>query len=313
MLVLIPFMLSSCAQDNLIIKSNQTKVNNVFFQPWENELENNTYNWNDIFKHLAQENINQITLQWSQYGDQDLLENQTDGNLIETMIFFAKKYQIKIVFGLYHDPEYFKRISQDNLNLPRYLNSLKKKSLNIARQIISKYDDENIIAGFYIPQEIDDLNWQTNDKVKALSLYISSINLELNKISKNQPLYISGFYNQHTAIKKYVSMWNEIIQNNKSIKVLIQNGVGANDIPQSICLDYFDQFYSQLPRNQWGIIAELFTRSKKSNHQFIVGDSQEIKEDIEQYENKYKEIPISLFSLSYLIENNYRILDSIYQ
>ena len=210
----LPFILSSCIQERLFhTKESNNQIQGVFFQPWENYLEEDRYNWNDIFKHLAEENINQIIIQWTQYGNTNLLQDESRGNLIDDIIVSAKRYHIKIIFGLYEDPEYFKKIQSDRTNISTYLNGLQRKSITIANQIIELYGNDSVIAGFYISQEIDNINWQSANKIEELTNYLSVLSTEINAISTPYPIYISGFYNLDTPIQQYVLMWKQILQN----------------------------------------------------------------------------------------------------
>ncbi len=307
----LPFILSSCIQERLFhTKESNNQIQGVFFQPWENYLEEDRYNWNDIFKHLAEENINQIIIQWTQYGNTNLLQDESRGNLIDDIIVSAKRYHIKIIFGLYEDPEYFKKIQSDRTNISTYLNGLQRKSITIANQIIELYGNDSVIAGFYISQEIDNINWQSANKIEELTNYLSVLSTEINAISTPYPIYISGFYNLDTPIQQYVLMWKQILQN-VPITVLMQNGVGANSIPSSVCVDYFNAFYHSLPPDQWGIIAEVFVEDKKEADKFIQANPDDIQENITEYKSQFKDIPIFLFSLTYLTRNNYQLLKAV--
>ncbi|MDC0534823.1 DUF4434 domain-containing protein [Francisellaceae bacterium] len=311
LIISLPFMLSSCVQEKLYqSKNNHNQIQAVFFQPWEHYLEENKYNWNDIFDHLAQSNIHQIVIQWTQYGNSNLLNDESHGNLFEGIVESAKQHHIKIVFGLYQDPDYFKKIQSPKTNTMAYFNQLRDKSISVAREIIELYGNENVIAGFYIPQEIDNVNWNTSDKTSALKIYLRMLNAEIDTISEFYPVYISGFYNLTTPIKEYALMWKQILED-VPIQVLMQNGVGAMSIPSSVCIDYFNIFNQYLPKGQWGIIAELFVPDTTNSNKFVCAAPKNIQQNIEEYKNRFKDIPIFLFSLTYLTQNNYQLLKSV--
>ena len=296
------------------IQSEQNRtiaIRGVFFQPWENPLRNRAYDFDTIFKKLHKAGINEVIIQWSQYGDTSFISyGLQHENLFDPLLRAARAHHIHLVFGLYKDPDYFSHLGSSAKQVAQMLQRIRERSVKLAGQLMSRYGEDSLIAGFYLPEEIDDQHWNKKSRRKLLHKHLRLTRNQLHKLAPDQPVFISGFYNGHISPANYARLWQNLITN-IPVTLLIQTGTGANQIPVNQSLRYLEALHNTLESSRWGLIYEAFRSSNKNNKAFVPASPATVQHELQLYNRHLPGIFITLYSLKYLTADQHRLIKQI--
>lgn len=228
----------------------------IMYQPQEKDF---IYpNWESRFKLLSQQGFKTVIIQWTSYGAHRFYEKHPYwiGNILK----YAKQYKIGLIFGLYADPEYFKKIEKKRTDIKIYLKKLYRINLETARTLSLQLDKDEAFKGWYIYDEINDEAWQDNIRHKALTEYLHQLDHALDALTPNKKIMISAYFSNKTAPDAYAKLLNTALP--EKWILLLQSGVGAGLVTPQKCQTYFKVF-SKVYDHQWFPIIELFSFSGK--------------------------------------------------
>ncbi len=240
----------------LKLPATEPHSSTIFYQPQHSDF--TSPKWEEKFKKLHQLGFKEIIIQWSRYGNYSFLDKYP--NWLADFLDLAEKYEIYLVFGLYSDPKYFQEISRKD-SLEIYLKILSIQHLSLATELTILTRGSNAFIGWYIPDELDDLNWQESSKQKILKDYLQTLEYKLAQLSPNKSVLISSFFSSKMKIKAYVDMISYTIP--KSWIVLFQSGVGAKLVSLEESKSYFN-YFSKYYKKVYIPIIELFTIEDKN-------------------------------------------------
>jgi len=228
----------------------------IMYQPQEKDF---IYpNWGSKFKLLSQQGFKTVIIQWTSYGTHCFYERHPFW--IKSIMKYAKQYNMKIIFGLYADPDYFKKIGNHRTDIENYLQKLYRLNLETARILSLQLDKDKAFKGWYIYDEINDEAWQDIVRGKALKAYLHQLDHALDSLTPNKKIMISAYFSNKTAPEEYVKLLNETLP--EKWILLLQSGVGAGLVTPQKCQTYFKAF-SKAYDHQWFPIIELFSLSGK--------------------------------------------------
>ncbi len=157
--------------------------------------------------------------------------------------------------GLANDSSYWNRIGADRSFLETYLRNLRNRSALVAAELLpiaARYDS---FAGWYIPTEIDDVNWRTREAAGSLNRFVSGLSRDLRRITPDAGIAISGFSNAYLDPRGFERFWTKLMTEAKLDIVLFQDGVGAGKL---------------LPRELGFYIQAIQRSSKQSGCRLVV-------------------------------------------
>ena len=240
----------------LLLCSIAVQANVVIYQPLNSDSELTKGQWQEIMLQLRERQIDTIALQWSQHEHSQFIDAEGRSRL-QQVFHQANAQGLKIVVGLYHENSYYQRIQQQPRALHFYLRGLYNRHLDVARrwQAFTKLP---AFAGWYISDEIDDLNWQSHAKQQLLIDYLSALNDQLATLAPAKPVYISSFYAGHSSPRQYAYLLERLAQHT-DLELLWQDGVGtqvlSSDQRQAV------QKYVCQKGSHIHVIAEIFNES----------------------------------------------------
>lgn len=208
-------------------------VTGIIYQPWLADTEKSDDQWKLIFQKMQSSGIKTILLQWTAYGDVNFTEQHETAlgvqpALVQKILGLAMQYDMKIIFGLWSDPDWFKSLGNDQQALELYLRKLRATSLAQAKKILSIIPDKKIIAGWYLPEEIDDKNWRAMSIQEDLKKHLSLMVKELSKLAgPTPPVMISTFFTGQMLPEDYATMIEFQAESSGAI-FLVQDGIGTN-------------------------------------------------------------------------------------
>lgn len=230
----------------------------IIYQPWASHSQIPLKQIQIIKRHLDKEKYTHILMQWSSYGKHRYLDSQ------KTDWFYnqLKTGKRKLIEGLYYDPDFFNALKLPNNELKKVLNHIRKESISDARKL--ELDTTIDISGWYLAEEIDDLNWRSMAREKMLVEHLKATVQSLKRISPGKAVYISTFFGGHSSPKEYANFLKRI-QSQTGVIWIIQDGQGVYRNPQPNTQLYLKTIKETLPPKTWVGLLENFTELNQVN------------------------------------------------
>ena len=194
----------------------------VFFQPQLKDMEIPEQRWPQIFASARALGMDTLVIQWSAYGA--VFTGAREEAWLTQRVQEASQAQLKIVMGLYADPDMFAQLDSPNDLLEGYLLSYLEKNRRLARRWSALLPPDQLV-GWYLPLEIDDRRWRDSKALEILTHYLGREVRQLSVV-KDQPVYVSTFFRANMSPVGYRAMLTDL-QRATGIRVWAQDGRGT--------------------------------------------------------------------------------------
>ncbi|PKH06946.1 DUF4434 domain-containing protein [Moritella sp. Urea-trap-13] len=231
----------------------------VFYQPQLRDSSVTTAQWQGLLSELKQSGAKGIVLQWTAYGERGDLSVKQNRQL-EQVFILAEQMHLKVIIGLYSDPDFFSSIKQPAASLKYYLHKQKVLSLKQVQQWL-KYVNSTAFSGWYLTEEIDDYHWQDEDKKSLLIKHLTSIKDEILKLTPEQPIYISAYIGGYQSASHVSDLFSAISLQGQ-LNVLLQDGFGTQALTAEQKKYYFSSLLSCDNSTVSGTVFEYFRQQK---------------------------------------------------
>ncbi len=284
-------------------------VKGIFYQPWQSDLTLTRLEWEKRMVMLRAVGLNTLYLQWLQYGDIDFLNAQlkNGGPFVQTILDTAAKEKIGVCVGLYADPGFFHSLNFSTADLDHYLLKLREKSLRTATTFHARYGRHPAFQGWYLPEEIDDLNWQSAPRRKLLKAHIRSLEQALKSMGGAKPVAFSTFFSGALSPEAFARFCQELLDASGCF-ILVQDGLGGRmDI--STTRKYHESLRRKISKQDricW--IMELFNDELPGPaFRGKAIETHEFKQRLGVVHKSFMGKRLALFSLRYWLDGNARL------
>jgi hypothetical protein len=189
--------------------------------------------WDSLFTTLKGLGIRDLIVQWSvlngtaYYSSKTL---RTVGNPpLETLLAGADRLGMKVYVGLVHDSGYWTEIERPGA-AATYFTNLRNRSVKVAGELAPLVKKHASFQGWYIPEEVDDINWRTPESRRILLGHLSLLEKELRRLAPAATIAISTFSQAQTSPEAYQQFWDDLFKTTSVKMVLFQDGVGVNKL-----------------------------------------------------------------------------------
>ncbi len=223
----------------------------IFWQPQlrDNQVSNDS--WQSLMQSVRKQGFDTLILQWTRYGDAFSNTNET-AKLVERTAA-ARQAGLKVIIGLYADPDFFTRQQQPALALENYLNRLRVNDLEQLRHWL---DGAGVAPdGWYISAEIDDHNWRNEARRQPLLKWLSDTRRGINELS-DKPVYISSFFAGNMEPDAYARFMQQL--HSTGLHIWIQDGSGVGTLSEAQRQLYLNASANCSNGAAEGVIYELF-------------------------------------------------------
>lgn len=235
----------------LLLSPFAQAMNAVMYQPQLRDMSMSDTQWQTMLQRLKMQGIDTLVLQWSRYGD--AFSDGESRTWLEHKAVLAAESNLKLVFGLAADERFFARQKQPYAARINYLNRLRADDIAVATRWIEVLGNAKI-AGWYISNELDDLNWRTPQMQQAALDWLTKTRLSLTEIA-NKPVAVSSFFAGNMAPDAWAK-WVTTLSHS-GVKVWVQDGAGTQMLPSAA-----RDLYLKTPSS--GQIVELFRQHKQA-------------------------------------------------
>jgi len=203
-------------------------VKGIFYQPWRADLSLTRLDWEQRMARLHKNGLDTLYLQWLQYGEFNFLNAhlKKDGLFIQVLLDAAAHQEIGVYIGLFSDPEYYHFLNLETAELGKYLVKLREKTLRVAVEFQARYGKHPAFKGWYVPEEIDDLNWQSPLSRKLLNTHIHLLSQALQSLGPEKPVAFSAFFSGALKPEAFARFCQQLLEGTDSY-VLVQDGLGG--------------------------------------------------------------------------------------
>jgi len=95
------------------------------------------------------------------------------------------------------------------------------------RPLATKYSS---FKGWYISEEIDDINWRSFESQQVLFHYLEKLTKHLRVLTPDKQVALSGFSNGALSPDSFQTFWSELLVRANVDTVLFQDGIGVNKL-----------------------------------------------------------------------------------
>ncbi|OQY43532.1 MAG: hypothetical protein B6240_12250 [Desulfobacteraceae bacterium 4572_87] len=203
-------------------------VNGIFYQPWQADLSLTRTDWERRMAGLRQDGLDTLYLQWLRHGEIDFLNARlkTGQPFIQVLLDAADSQGIGIYMGLFSDPGFFDALNLTTRELDGYLLKLREKNLQLAKEFQARYGGHPAFRGWYLPEEIDDLNWQSAPRRKILEYHMHHQGDALKSLGCEKPVAFSTFFSGALTPEEFAQFCRQLLEGSDHF-LLVQDGLGG--------------------------------------------------------------------------------------
>jgi hypothetical protein len=187
-------------------------------QQWEAEM-------NTMLEACTEEIVVQYGIyeNVSWYSPTNLSGIQFQFTTLNKMFAAAENTGMKIRVGLYFD-EYWNTADK---SLTNTYNNLYAKHTAVIDEIQGLFGSNSAFSGWYIPQEINDLEWQTTNKQSLLFNWLNDVSNYAKSVNNNTDVMIAPFFNLWVPADVIQTWYDGLLNTAPNIAIIApQDGVG---------------------------------------------------------------------------------------
>lgn len=203
--------------------------------------------WSELFRAFHALRLSQIVIQWTVYDDMAFYPSRRFTPValppLKTILDLAHEHGIRVLVGLAHDSGYWERVAREPDSIEPYLKSLQERSVWIARELAPLVGSHPAFEGWYISEEIDDINWREPVRRKMLYEHLRVLSTKLHRFSSRARIAVSGFSNAATDPVAFEHFWAALLDEAPAIDVVFfQDGIGV----QKLALDELPIYFGAM-------------------------------------------------------------------
>jgi hypothetical protein len=189
--------------------------------------------WQTLFEHLSALQVQSVVLQWSALDQRPFYRAVPVAGApdlpAEAIMRMADANGMRVMVGLSHDLTYWTRVGRADRRV--YLRERLRLNQRVSAELKSMVVAHPSFAGWYISEEVDDLNWTDPADRQALFAYLGELSDALRKLTPQAQIGVSGFVNRRTDPRVLRDFWIELLAHAPAIsQVYFQDGIGVDKL-----------------------------------------------------------------------------------
>jgi hypothetical protein len=226
-----------------------------------------TAQWEDLFRELRRLRLTRVVVQWSLAGDLAFYESAAHRKVanppLETILRLAEESHMTVLVGLAHDPEYWGRIAREPAIVEAYLRRLRSRSLSVARELAPRLGRSAAFSGWYLSEEIDDLNWLEPRRRAILAAHLKEEAQGLRELAPAGTIAVSGYSRANCDPTALAGLWKDLLADSPLDLVLFQDGIGALNLDLEHWPLYLEALRGAVRERgkELGVVVEVFQQT----------------------------------------------------
>merc|ERR1719356_1802102 len=213
--------------------TGSAKLNGAFIQLWNTAGckcgEWTQAQWDAEFQEMKDVQLDYLVVQYSVYHDLSWYSPSSISTVIYKMntlnriVAAAEKAGMRVHFGLYFDETWN---SADKATSSTYTSVLTKHKL-VIDELWDLFGASSAFGGWYIPQELNDLEWQDDPEKSLLFQWMKDVTDYTKTKSTTKPAMIAPFFNLWQSADQLEAWYDELLTHATNLdRVYPQDGVG---------------------------------------------------------------------------------------
>lgn len=273
--------------------SAASAADSVFYQPQVRDAVVTAEEWRQMFRSLHGQGTSTLVVQWTRYGDERFGGR---GGWLDRVLQLAAGEGLGLELGLYADPAFFAWAQERGPALAARLRSHVRENLAVAAQW-NELSTTGAVRGWYLPAELDDLNWQAEDKRGLLAEALQELRAGLG--GGPAKLSLSAFFGGYMAPPDYAAWLRDVVAGGWF--VWVQDGSGTGQLSAAQRRIYLDALFPCPGSEELGLIVESFRQMSSADKPFRARPATAAElESIRQDYRRHCPARQAVFSLRYL-------------
>lgn len=207
-----------------------------FLQLTESHRQWKPEDWAALMAEMKDLGLDFLIVQWTAYDGSNFAAAAGDDpdagpSTLDRLLQAADRTRMGIYVGLLQDSDYWSRIKLDPASVEVYLQQLRRRELALAEQLAPGLKAHRSVRGWFITEEIDDINWRDRAHRTLLFNHLGVLSSRLDGLLPGGKVALSGFANGVVDPKTFAVFWGSLLQAAKNVDiVLFQDGVGVNKL-----------------------------------------------------------------------------------
>ncbi|UCF36229.1 MAG: DUF4434 domain-containing protein [Acidobacteriota bacterium] len=242
------------------------RIQGTFLQLTEDRSYGAPEQLREIFEHCRDMGISELVIQWTVFDE--LAFFASEGNrtsrapVFGQLLELAAEYGISLHVGLVSDPAFWTQIQKSHELTEQYLVRYRSRSKAAARELGMLLRESPGFKGWYLTEEIDDMNWLEPGRREVLFAHLSALTGYLRQLTPEMGVAISGFSNGFADPLTLGRFWQELVETTGVTTVLFQDGVGARKLDLFSLPLYLEELQRSLANRARLIpVTELFEQA----------------------------------------------------
>lgn len=204
-------------------------IDATFIQPSEVDLQRSRWEWWRLLQASRSLGMRTLYLQWSAWGEFDFSRARLPRGepFVATLLSLAAELDMRLHLGLAADPAFGTQLALPAVQLAPYLAGLRRRSLDMAHALAPLAGASPAFAGWYLPEEIDDLHWRGAARSALLREHLSTQQRQLEEVLPGGAVSISAYLSGQPAAHEFIDLWTELWQQ-IPLRLLLQDGAGVH-------------------------------------------------------------------------------------
>ncbi len=231
--------------------------------------------WAEVLDLIEGAGLHTIIVQWTAAGEiayfEPAPEAHTEIHPVLNQLFEALRGRdINLVLGLGHDPEYWKNIEVRNDVRDVYLRVLNTRDLRIQEALLEQFGEEESWTGYYLSEEIDDINWREPADEQVFHQYLLRASRIIRERDPERTIAISSFFRKRTAPETYANNLADLMTATEINRLWIQDGIGVEFLGAALIEPYYQALATRfaVPPPGLGVVVELFEMTSAEDEPF---------------------------------------------
>jgi hypothetical protein len=252
-----------------------SRVGSTFVQLNRGLAERPVEDWQADFDKMHQVGISAVIVQWTAdaeiaYVKDARLPQAEQYETLSRIFAAAAVHGIKLRLGLYNEPSFWGHIEANGNSLRDFFLIRVARNELLQQVLVERFGDEADWVGYYLPDEIDDLNWRNPVRRAELTRYLTLMTARLQLHDAARPVAVSAFFKGRTAPQLFANNLFEIVTGTGIAAVLVQDGSGTHASTGVHVEDYFKALVSrwgESPAALWAVV-EAFEQTSEEGAPF---------------------------------------------
>jgi len=231
--------------------------------------------WQENLELVQAAGINRIIIQWSVEAQTSYFEPVPEYftetyPAINHIFSVAEDIGMEVVTGLSYDPLYWERVPARSDILDIYLRVRNTINLRTQEALLDVFDGHQSWTGYYITEEIDDINWRQPGREDLLRQFLLRGGRIIRERDDLRSIFISAFFRKRTAPSTFAeNMWS-LTYGTEINELWVQDGIGVELLSRPLIEPYYvelqQRFYDQSP--DVSLVIELFEQVSSDGEPF---------------------------------------------